>query len=390
RYMLKRRSSYMYIPRYPDLNSELKSKSIFLFGPRQTGKSWLINKTLSEYRVYDLLDNEVYLTLSRDPKRLEEELRENDKIIIIDEVQKLPFLLNEVHRIIEKYGIHFLLTGSSARKLRRGGINLLGGRARSKHLHPFVFRELKERFDLLKALNYGSLPSIWFSDSPEEDLKAYAGNYLKEEIAAEGLTRNVPAFSRFLEVAALCNGKMINFSNISNDAQVPCSTVQEYFHILRDTLIGFDVPAWKKTVKRKPISTSKFYFFDVGVVRHLQNRSQLKKGSPEFGDAFETYLAHELRTYVDYNNFNELCYWRSKSGYEVDFIIDDILAVEIKAKENVSSGDIRGIAALKEEGKIARYVVVSLEKRPRHINGIHILPWEDFLTQLWEGILTSS
>ncbi len=378
----------MYIPRYLDLNNSLKNKSMFLMGPRQTGKSWLINKCLSEYRVYDLLDSEIYLSLSRNPNRLEEELQENDKIIIIDEIQKIPFLLNEVHRIIEKYGVHFLLTGSSARKLRRGGVNLLGGRARLKHLHPFIFWELKKHFDLLKALNYGLIPSIYFSDSPEEDLQAYTGDYLKEEIAAEGLTRNVAAFSRFLEVAALCNGSMINYSKISNDAQVPCSTIQEYFHILRDTLIGFDVPAWKKTLKRKPIATSKFYFFDVGVVRYLQNRSILKKGSPEFGDAFETYFAHELKTFVDYTGLKKLSYWRSKSGYEVDFIIDDTLAIEVKAKENISSRDLRGLMALKEENKIKHYVVISLESRPRQVKGIQILPWKEFLSGLWAGSFT--
>jgi len=354
-------------------------------GPRQTGKSWLINKNLSKYRVYDLLDSEVYLTLSRNPKRLEEELKPNEKIIIIDEIQKIPSLLNEVHRLIEKYDIHFLLTGSSARKLRQGGTNLLGGRARSKHLHPFIFWELKEHFDLLKALNYGLIPSIYFSDEPEEDLKAYAGDYLKEEIAAEGLTRNVSAFSRFLEVAALCNGLMLNYSKISNDAQVPCSTVQEYFHILRDTLIGFNVPAWKKSLKRKSISTSKFYFFDVGIVRYLQNRSLLKNGSPEFGNAFETYFAHELKTFVDYTGLKQLSYWRSKSGYEVDFIIDDTIAIEVKAKKNISLRDLRGMMALKEENKIKHYVVVSLEKRSRQINGIHILPWDEFLQGLWTG-----
>ncbi|MFH1867851.1 MAG: AAA family ATPase [Candidatus Omnitrophota bacterium] len=373
----------MYIPRQIDIYNSLKKKSLFLFGPRQTGKSWLISHTLSKFRVYDLLDSDIYLTLSRDPKRLEEEIRPNEKIIIIDEIQKLPFLLDEVHRIIEKRGIHFLLTGSSARKLRRGGVNLLGGRARSNHLHPFIFLELKERFNLLKALNNGLIPSIYFSDSPQEDLQAYAGNYLKEEIAAEGLTRNVSAFSRFLQVAAACNGLLINYTNISNDAQVPSSTVQEYFQILRDTLIGFDVPAWKKSRKRKPISTSKFYFFDVGVARYLQNRSVLKENSPEFGDAFETYLAHELKAFVDYNNMGSLCYWRSKSGYEVDFIINDSVAVEIKAKKNVSPRDLRGIIALKEEKKLDTYIVACLEKRPRVVQGINILPWKDFLYQLW-------
>ena len=378
----------MYISRQINILSRLEKKSLFLFGPRQTGKTSLITQTLSKFRTYDLLDSDVYLTLSREPKRLEQELRPNEKIIIIDEIQKLPFLLDEVHRIIEKYKIHFLLTGSSARKLRRRGVNLLGGRARSGYLHPFIFSELKKRFNLLKALNGGLIPSIYFSDSPEEDLKAYVSNYLKEEIAAEGLTRNIPAFSRFLQVAALCNGLLINYTNIANDAQVPSSTVQEYFQILRDTLIGFDVPAWKKSQKRKPISTSKFYFFDIGVVRYLQNRSGLKKGSPEFGDAFETYLAHELKAFLDYENMGELYYWRSKSGYEVDFIINDTLAIEVKAKSNVTRRDLRGIIALKEEKKLAHYVVLSLEKRPRIVNGVHILPWKEFLIQLWRGVFT--
>lgn len=376
----------MYIPRQLDILSSLKRKSLFLFGPRQTGKTSLIKQTLPKYRVYDLLDSDIYLTLSREPKRIEEEMQPNEKIVIIDEIQKLPFLLDEVHRLIEKYGVHFLLTGSSARKLRRGGVNLLGGRARSRHLHPFVFAELKERFNLLKALNNGLIPSIYLSDSPEEDLKAYANDYLKEEIAAEGLVRNVPAFSRFLQVAALCNGALINYSNISNDAQVPSSTVQEYFQILRDTLIGFDVLAWKKSRKRKPISTSKFYFFDVGIVRYLQNRSEVKEKSPEFGDAFETYIAHELKAFLDYTNGSELYYWRSKSGYEVDFIINDTTAIEVKAKNNISPRDLRGMLALKEERKLAHYVVVSLEKRPRIVQGIHILPWQDFLIQLWDRV----
>lgn len=374
----------MYINRELSLSDVVKNKSLFLFGPRQTGKSWLINNTLGKCRLYDLLDSDAYLTLSRDPKRIEQELKPNDKIIIIDEIQKLPVLLNEVHRIIEKYKIHFLLTGSSARKLRRGGVNLLGGRARTKVLHPFIYNELKEKFKLVKALNYGLIPSIYFSDSPEDDLKAYAGDYLKEEIAAEGLTRNVPAFSRFLEVAALCNGLMINYSNISNDAQVASSTVQEYFQILRDTLIGFDVPAWKKSKKRKPVTTSKFYFFDVGVVRYLQNRLLLKEKSPEFGSAFEAYIAHEMKAFVDYNNLGGLYYWRSKSGYEVDFIIDDVLAIEVKAKQTISNRDIRGLVALKEENKIKNYVVVSLEKTRRMVKGISIIPWKEFLEKLWD------
>lgn len=373
----------MFIPRKINLLETLKQKSCFLFGPRQTGKSYLIQHTLQQFRVYNLLDSEIYVTLSRSPKRLEQELRPKEKIIIIDEIQKLPHLLDEIHLIIEKYKIHFLLTGSSARKLRHKGVNLLGGRARSKELHPFTFIELKQKFNLLRALNNGLIPSIYFSDEPDEDLEAYTGTYLREEIAAEGLTRNIPAFSRFLQVAAACNGQMINYSNIASDAQVPSSTVQEYFQILRDTLIAFDVPAWKKTIKRKPITTSKFYFFDGGVVRYLQNCSLIKEKSPQIGPAFETYIAHELKSYVDYNNWGKLYYWRSKSGFEVDFILGDNTAIEVKAKEHIDARDLKGLRALQEEKKLKNYVVVCLEKRSRVVNGIQILPWKDFLHHLW-------
>lgn len=380
----------MYIPRLLDIKTILQHKSLFLFGARQTGKTSLIQHTLAGYRVYDLLDSNIYLSLSRDPGRLEQEIRPGETAIIIDEIQKLPILLDEVHRLIEARGIHFLMTGSSARKLRRGGVNLLGGRARSRHLHPFIYMELKSRFDLLKALNRGLIPSIYFSDSPEEDLKSYAGDYLKEEIAAEALTRNIPAFSRFLQVSALCNGLLINYANIASDAQIPASTVQDYFQILRDTLIGFDLPPWKRSRKRKAITTSKFYFFDGGVVRYLQNRAEIRDKSPEFGEAFETYMAHELKAFVDFKGAGELCYWRSKSGYEVDFIIDDSVAIEVKAKSNVSARELRGISALKEEHMIRHYVVASLEQRPRTVDGIEILPWNEFLTRLWSGEFTEA
>lgn len=375
----------MKISRIIDLKRDLEKKSCFLFGPRQTGKTWLIRELFSENRVYDLLDSETYLNLSSRPKRIREELDPSDKLIVIDEIQKLPGLLDEVHLMIEKHGIHFLLTGSSARKLRRGGVNLLGGRARSKKLHPLIYKELKENFDLLIALNNGLLPSIYFSDEPNEDLRAYAGDYLKEEIAAEGLTRNVPAFSRFLQVAALCNGKLINYAKISNDSQVARSTIQEYFQILIDTLIGYALPAWKKSVARRPISTSKFYFFDGGVVRFLQNRSRIMESSPEFGESFETYMFHELKTYADYHGDLPLAFWRSKSGFEVDFILDDRIAIEVKASMNVSERDLKGLKALKEEALLEHYILVSDEKRPRKVDGIQILPWKKFLILLWEG-----
>lgn len=371
-----------YIPRILDIKTLVDGKSYFLFGPRQTGKTSLIEHVFKNCKIYNLLDSDIFLTLNQRPARLREELSSDDRIVVIDEIQKLPALLDEVHLLIEKLGINFLLTGSSARKLRRDGVNLLGGRARSQSLHPFVFREI-HNFDLLRALNHGLIPSIYFSNSPEEDLMAYAGNYLREEIAAEGLTRNVPAFSRFLEVAAMCNASLINYSQIADDAQVPKSTVQEYFKILKDTLIAEELPAWKQTVKRKPILTSKYYFFDVGVVRQLQHRSGLKEKSPEFGEAFETYLFHELKTYIDYVSHGTLHYWRSKSNFETDFILNGVSAIEVKGKKSIGYRDLRGLRALQEEALLKNYIVVCLEDRPRTIDNIQILPWKMFLERLW-------
>ena len=374
----------VYVQRKLDILKVLNKKSCFLFGPRQTGKTSLIQNTLREYRYYNLLKTDVFLKLSRSPQRLREEITGNDKIVVIDEIQKLPILLDEVHYLIEEKGIHFLLTGSSARKLRNKGVNLLGGRARTRRLRPFIYRELNEDFNLLKALDTGLIPSIYFSDAPYEDLEAYAGNYLKEEIAAEAIVRNVPAFSRFLTVAGLCNGKIINYSNIGSDAEVPKSTVQEYFQILRDTLLGDDLPAWKKSLKRKPVSTSKFYFFDIGVVRFLQNRQGLKMQSPEFGDAFESYIYHEIKSYCDYKGSCDLRYWRSTSGFEVDFILNEKTAIEVKGKANIATRDFKGLRSLKEEKLLKNYILVSLEDTPRKMNDLHILPWEEFIRNLWQ------
>jgi predicted AAA+ superfamily ATPase len=370
-----------------DLSAITKRHSCFLFGPRQTGKSWLISHTLRHATVYDLLDNDIYLRLSHNPKLIEQEAEASGfrKLIVIDEVQRLPELLNEVHRLIETRRLRFVLTGSSARKLRRGGVNLLGGRARVMHLHSFVRAELGKRFDLYRAVNYGLLPPILFSDSPDEDLKAYVGTYLREEIAAEAVARNVPAFSRFLQVAAFCNATMINYSRISNDAQVARTTVMEYFQILKDTMVAFELPAWKRSVKRKPISTSKCYFFDPGVVRFLQDRRSVEPRTPEYGQAVETYIFHELRSYADYHGVVNLNYWRSLSGFEVDFIMDDTVAIEIKATGQLSEADLKGLRALREEGNIKRFICVTMESHPRVIDGIRILPLELFLDELWAG-----
>ncbi|MEN8758108.1 MAG: AAA family ATPase [Desulfobacterales bacterium] len=373
-----------YIERVVDLNALLAKKSHFLLGPRQTGKTFLIRHKLRKARVYDLLDSEIYLTLSRHPGRISEEIQPDDRIVVIDEIQRLPELLNEVHRLIESRGIRFLLTGSSARKLRRGGINLLGGRARTKYLHPLTYKELNKHFDLYQAIEHGLIPSIYFSDEPRADLQAYAGSYLQQEILAEGTTRNIPAFSRFLHVAALCNATIVNFTNVANDAQVARTTVYEYFEILKDTLLLYELPAWRKSKKRKPIASSKYYFFDIGVVSVLQDR-EFRAGTPEFGGAFETYLLHELKCFSDYVSGERLSYWRSTSGFEVDFILGDHTAVEIKAKKNVSAKDIKPLRMLAEEAILKQYVCVSLEPRRRKVGDIDILPYKEFLDLMWDG-----
>lgn len=373
------------IARTLDLRALAARKSHFVFGPRQTGKTFLVRQALADARLYDLLDSSVFLALSRNPGLIAEEAPSRNAVVVIDEIQRLPDLLNEVHRLIEQRGMRFVMTGSSARKLRRGGVNLLGGRARTVHLHPLTSHELRGCFDLDTALRRGTLPSIYFSDDPAADLDAYAGLYLQQEVVAEGVTRNVQAFSRFLRVAALCNATMVNFTNVANDAQVPRTTVYEYFQILQDTLVLHELPAWRQSRKRRPIASSKYYFFDVGVVGTLQGRQAVRPGTREYGEALETWLMHELVSWRDYVSGDRLSYWRSASGFEVDFLIGDHTAVELKASAHVSPQDLRSLRALGEERVFKRLLCVSLEPRTRRVGNVTLLPLPRFLEQLWGG-----
>ena len=372
------------VARHLDVLNILERRSCFLFGPRQTGKSTLIRQQLADFPTYNLLDQDLFVRLARNPGLIREALAPDARLVVIDEIQKMPTLLNEVQLMIEERGVRFLLTGSSARSLRRKGVNLLGGRARSRSLHPFVRAELGGRFDLARALQYGLLPSIYFSDAPWEDLAAYAGDYLKEEVAAEAIVRNIGAFSRFLEVAALAHGEMINFSNLASDAQVPVSTVREYYAILKDTFIAHEVPAFSATSKRKAVSTAKYYLFDIGLARHLQGRRGLAPGTPEYGGAFESYVFQEIKAFCDYHLIDTPQYWRSKSGFEVDFLFADI-ALEVKAKRVVGARDLRGLRALREENLFAQHLLVCMEPWPRMVDGVQVLPWEAFLERLWGG-----
>ena len=377
----------MYIPRKLDISAVLKNKSCFLFGPRQCGKSYLVRETVRDAYVFDLLSADTFGRLARNPSYIEEVCREN-RPIVIDEIQKLPSLLDEVHRLIELRGFKFLLTGSSARKIRKGGVNLLGGRARIRNIHPFSASELGEAFELDKALNYGLLPGVWFSDDPEEDLSGYVTLYLEQEIMQEGATRNLPAFSRFLEIAALSNGEQINYQSISSEAQIPRSTVQEYFKILKDTLLAREVPVWRKGKSRKTVETAKFYLFDTGVTRRLQRRSPIAQGSPEYGHAFESWVLHELCSYADaFRRDAEIAYWRTRTRIEVDFVVNGEIAIEVKATRNVSGNDLKGLRFISDEGSFAKRLLVCNEPVEREVDGIAILPWRSFIDRLWSGEL---
>jgi predicted AAA+ superfamily ATPase len=298
------------------------------------------------------------------------------------------FDAHKVHRLIEQRGIRFIMTGSSARKLRRGGVNLLGGRAREGHLHPRTWYELGDAFDLQTAVSRGTLPSIYFSDDPNADLSAYAGLYLQQEVLAEGATRNVPAFSRVLRVAALCNATLVNFTNVANDAQVPRTTVYEYFGILRDTLVLTELPSWRESRKRRPIVSSKYCFFDIGVAGSLQGRSAVRPGTSEFSAAVETFVMQEPVAWRDYRSGDPLSYWRSASGFEVYCLIGDHTAIELKASAHISPQDLRSLRALDDEQVFKRLICVSLETRTRKVGNITILPLARFFEQLWDGAFT--
>lgn len=377
----------MYIARKLDVASVLANKSCFLFGPRQCGKSSLVRATLPDAHIFDLLSGDTFTRIARNPNYIEETCRDS-RPIVIDEIQKLPSLLDEVHRLIETKGLKFLLTGSSARKLRKSGVNLLGGRARVRHLHPFSASELGEKFNLDLAVNNGLIPGIWDSDDPEEDLAGYVSLYLEQEIMMEGATRNLPAFSRFLEIAALSNGEQINYQSIASDAQVPRSTIQEYFRILKDTLLASEVPVWRKGQSRKTVETAKFYLFDTGVTRRLQRRKPLVRGTPEYGHAFESWIMHELSSYISSSRRDsEISYWRTRTNLEVDFIINGEIAIEAKTTRNVIKDDLKGLRAIADEGTFRRRILISDEPLEREVDGILILPWRKFIDQLWSGEL---
>ena len=382
-----------WIPRHLDIERLLVRRSVFLFGPRQTGKTTYVRRQLDRTvaLTFSLLDQGLLTAVLADPTRIRREIEARglrETVVCIDEIQKCPPLMDEVHLMIEERGIRFLLTGSSARALRRGGVNRLGGRGSDRVMHPFSWSELRDRFSLDRALNHGLLPPHYLSDDPDEGLASYVDRYLTEEIAAEGLARSLPGFARFLQAAALTNAQLINYSNVARDAQVPRQTVVQWYAVLRDTLIAFDLPAWTRTVRRKAVETAKFYFFDTGVVRALRRLPRIGETSADFGEFFEHYVFMELRAWIDYRRpRTALAFWRSRSGHEVDFILADRVAIEAKATRRVQPRHLRGLLALADEGLIERSIVVCREDRPRLERGVEIWPLEFFLAELWQDRL---
>lgn len=369
-------------------------ESCFLWGARQTGKSTLLKKRYPNAQLFDLLRSDVYRRLVGDPSVFREEVcaqrnahTPSDSPVIVDEVQKAPELLDEVHWLIENEGVRFILCGSSARKLRRGHANLLGGRAVRYEMLPLTRAEIPE-FDLERALNRGLLPRHYDSPRASRLIQSYVADYLQEEIAAEALTRNVPAFSRFLDIVGMTNGEIVNYQSIASECGVTAPTVREYYQILVDTLIGVHVPAYRRRRKRRIVAAPKWYLFDVGVAGYLGKQHAVVPGSREWGRAFEHFLLMEIRAHAAYSEvFYPITYWRTSSGLEVDFVLaNGEVAIEVKSSTSITYRELTGLRAFKEEHSPQRSILVAAVPQPRQTDdGIEILPWHVFLDRLNAG-----
>ncbi len=364
------------------------NESLFLWGARQTGKSTLLKAMFPNSMYFDLLQTDVFERFQRAPFQLREMLQANQQIepVIIDEVQKIPALLDEVHWLIVNKGVRFILSGSSPRKIMRSGANLLGGRALRFELYPLTSAEIPD-FDILKALNNGLLPRHYLAENPERLLSAYIGSYLQDEILAEARIRKVALFSRFLEAAAFLNGEMVNFTNIASDCGVSIPTVREYFQILEDTLCGRFLPSFQKRPKRRVILAPKFYFFDVGVANYLLKRGKIVHGSEAFGSAFEHFIYLELLAHSHYSGLNyPIYYWRTASKIEIDFVLGDHeVSIEVKSTTNANPRHSRGLDRFSEEYTVKKQILVTNDTYPRQMGNTLVLPWKEFLGQLWSG-----
>ncbi|MEW6364426.1 MAG: DUF4143 domain-containing protein [Acidobacteriota bacterium] len=375
---------------------DLQSHSVFLWGPRRTGKSFWIRHHLPDAPLIDLLQTDTFAEYASRPSLLRERFGEARSVvrkrpIVIDEIQKVPALLDEVHWLIENRRSTFLLTGSSARRLRRGHANLLAGRARRREMRPLCFPEVDE-INLEKIVLSGLLPPHFLSADPLDEIRGYVHDYLREEIAAEGIRMNLPAFSDFLRVAALTSGELLNYTNVARETGVSAKVVRSYFQILEDTLLGFRLAPWSRSRNRRLVETEKFYLFDVGISNYLARRSP-RLGTPEFGKSFEQYILMELLAYRSYRAPEmDVHFWRTSTGREVDFVIDQMeLAIDVSASRMTPEVGIRNLTALREDGPVRLRLVVCLESQRRELRDRHgsvlLYPWREFLGELWAGEL---
>jgi uncharacterized protein len=376
----------------------IKTKSYFLFGPRQTGKSTFVKSLLGPKDIYiDLLPQRNFLNYAKNPGRIREEILAHlktyeDPLVVIDEIQKIPALLDEVHELIESRNIKFILTGSSARKLRRGGANLLAGRAYTYHLFPLTFTETGAEFDLASALQRGTLPLLWATDkeNPREFLRSYTETYLKEEVAAEGLVRNIGPFAQFLDIAAANDGETVNFNNIARECAVSVKTVQQYYQILEDTFLAFKLPAWKKSERRRLVSHPRYYFFDTGVTNALAHTLTDQMNPNIFGRRFEQFVICQMTAFIQYKRLDlQLYYWRTNHGAEVDVLLCQgnsiICALEIKSSQNIVKEQLAGLMSfLADNSHVPAYVLGRNQNRRQLKSNITVMNWDEFISEKLE------
>ena len=382
----------MYFKRLCPLPKE-PVRSFFLWGPRQVGKTCLLKNLYPDARYFDLNLSDTWASFSAAPQLLREQLlalSSRPALVLLDEVQRVPLLLNEIQSLIDQHQFVFGLCGSSARKLKHGGGNLLGGRALRYEMHGFVSAELGPDFDLHRAVNRGGMPNLYLSSTIEREFETYVGDYVRDEIAAEGLVRNLPIFSNFLTVAAISDGHTLNFSKIGSECGISPKTAQEYFHILQDTLLGFFLPAYSRRLKRRVRLSPKFYFSDTGIANFLARRGTIIPGSEMYGRAFESWVVHEVRSYREYSEkFFELSYYQELDAeIEIDLILNDFeVALEIKSSEKVGDTHLKSMRKLKAPAAKKR-LIVSRETTARlTADGIEILPIHEFLSRLWGGAI---
>ena len=370
-----------------DIENRL-DEGMFLFGGRQTGKSTLLKERFPQAVYIDLLKSDLRNRFKQHPEEFRESLLRYppETLVIVDEIQKVPDLLDEVHWLMVEKGLWFILSGSSARKIKRSGANNLGGRAIPETLYPLVSAEIPD-FDLERAVQNGMIPRHYMVANARNRLRAYIDLYLKEEIIEEALVQNVDEFIRFMEVAAIMDGEILNYENVASDCEVSANTVKSYYKILEDTLLGFEVPAYRKVIKRKLYKSPRFYYFDVGIANHLTQRYHLAPKTPEYGHAFEHLIMQEIRAYLGYTGSEEeLTYWHTYENLEVDAVIGDArVAIEIKSKEHIDHDDKKGVTEFAKEHPDTRQIIVSRDRISRRSGDVDIYYVTDFFKMLWDG-----